>query len=147
MSARLSYDAARTGTASPDHRSGQRPDLAPGASNNPVTGDPRGWIDPSAFLRPQDGFLGNLGKNTIIGPDLANVDFSLVKRIEMLALGEAAQLDFRVEFFNLLNRTNFDLPSIERTAVFTRTSVREDLGRITSAGQSREIQLGLKLRF
>ncbi len=147
MSARLSYDAARTGTDSPDHRSGQRPDLAPGASNNPVTGDPRGWIDASAFLRPQDGFLGNLGKNTIIGPDLANVDFSLVKRIETPALGEKARLDFRVEFFNLFNRTNFDLPSIERTAVFTRTSVREDLGRITSAGQSREIQFGLKLRF
>ena len=78
---------------------------------------------------------------------MANVDFSLVKRIEMPALGEAARLDFRVEFFNLLTPTNFDLPSIERTAVFTRTSVREDLGRITSAGQSREIQLGLKLRF
>jgi hypothetical protein len=147
MSARLSYDAGRTGTRSPDHRSGQRPDLAPGASNNPVTGDPRRWINPSAFRRPEDGFLGNLGKNTIIGPDLANVDFSLVKRMKMSALGESGSLDFRVEFFNLFNRANFDLPTKERMAVFTRTSQREDVGRITSAGLSREIQFGLKLRF
>ena len=52
FSARLGYDAARTLTTRPDFRSGQRPDLAPGASPNPVTGDPNRWIDPSAFRRP-----------------------------------------------------------------------------------------------
>lgn len=147
FSARLGYDAARTLTTRADFRSGQRPDLAPGASPNPVTGDPNRWIDPSAFRRPQDGFLGNLGRNTIIGPDLASVDFSLVRRFRPAPLGEQGALELRLEFFNLLNRTNFNLPSPERMEIFGATSSREDVGRITSAGHAREIQLGLKLRF
>jgi hypothetical protein len=147
FSARLGYDAARTQTSTPDRQSGQRPDLVPGASNNPVTGDPRRWVDTRAFVRPQDGFLGNVGRNTIIGPDMSSVDFSVVKRTKVPALGEGAYLDFRAEFFNLFNRVNFDLPAAERMEIFTRTSAREDVGRITSAGKSREIQFGLKLRF
>jgi hypothetical protein len=143
----LSYDA--TGTKAHQLGTGfnQRPDLAPGASNNPVTGDVRGWIDPSAFLRPERGFLGNLGRNTIIGPDMANVDFSLVKRIQCQRLGEGASLDFRAEFFNLFNRANFDLPAQARLEIFNPTSTPEDFGRITSAAKSREIQFGVKLRF
>ncbi|HXG33638.1 MAG TPA: TonB-dependent receptor [Bryobacteraceae bacterium] len=144
FSARLGYDAARTKTTRPDFRSGQRPDLAPGASPNPVTKDPMRWVDLSAFRRPQEGFLGNLGRNTIIGPDLANVDFSLTRRV---TLREKAALDLRFEFFNLLNRTNFHLPSPERMEVFGAAGTREDVARITSAAPSREIQLGLKLRF
>jgi hypothetical protein len=147
FSARLGYDAAGTKTARPDFQSGQRPDLAPGASNNPVTGDPLRWIDPSAFRRPATGYLGNLGRNTIIGPDLANVDCSLVKRARLPGAGERASVDVRLEFFNLFNRTNFDLPSSQRMEIFTRTSSREDVGRITSAANSREIQLGLRFRF
>ncbi len=147
ITARLAYDAAGTTTGFPDHRSGQRPDLAPGASKNPTTGDPNRWVDISACRRPQAGFLGNLGRNTIIGPDRASVDFSLVKRVPVTRLSEGASLELRAEFFNLLNRTNFDPPSQERMEVFTRTSTREDVGRITSAGKSREIQFGLKLRF
>ena len=147
FSARLGYDAAGTKTARPDFQSGQRPDLAPGASNNPVTGDPLRWIDPSAFRRPPAGYLGNLGRNTIIGPDFANVDLSLVKRTRLPGFGDRAWLDLRFEFFNLLNRANFDLPSPQRMEVFNRTSSREDVGRITSAANSREIQLGLRLRF
>lgn len=143
----LDYDAARTQTAESGPGIGQRPDLVQGASNNPVTGDPNGWVDASAFSRPEPGFLGNLGRHTIDGPDLANVDFSLVKRVGISRLGEAASLDFRMEFFNLFNRTNFDLPDAERMAVFDEDGSREDFGRITSAGKSREIQLGLKLRF
>jgi len=147
MSAWVGYDAARTQTSESGPAMGQRPDLAPGASNNPVTGDPRGWVDPGAFRRPEPGFLGNLGRNTIIGPDLANVDFSVVKSIRVSKLGEGASLDFRFEFFNLFNRTNFDLPDPERMTVFDENSSREDFARITSAGRSREIQFGLKLRF
>ncbi|MCP5117369.1 MAG: hypothetical protein GY953_41625 [bacterium] len=147
MSARLGYDAARTQTSQSGPRSGQRPDLTPGASSNPATGDPQGWVDVSAFLRPKPGFHGNLGRNTIIGPDLSSVDFSLIKRTMLPKLGEGASLDFRVEFFNLFNRTNFDLPSAARMEVLDEDSTREDVGRITSAGKSREIQFGLKLRF
>ena len=145
--ARLGYDAARTMTTSDDAESGQRPDLIPGRGNNPVTGDPNGWVDVTAFSAPAPGFLGNLGRNTIIGPDLATVDFALVKRIKLPKLGESGSLDFRFEAFNLFNRTNFDLPTVDRMAIFDEDGLSEDAGRITSAGRGRELQFGLKLRF
>ncbi len=143
----LAYDAARTQSHVSASSMGQRPDLAPGASNNPVTGDPSRWVDVDAFRRPEPGFLGNLGRNTIRGPDLANADFSMVKRFRLSKLGEGGALDLRFEFFNLFNRTNFDLPTVERMETFTETSIREDFAQITSAAESREIQFGLKLRF
>jgi hypothetical protein len=143
---RLAYDAARTLTSTPDRQSGQRPDLFPGATIR-ITGDPAQWVDPSAFLRPQDGFLGNLGRNTVPGPGLASVDLSVARRFALSRAAEGRTVEFRAEFFNLLNHTNFDLPTAERTELFTRTGVREDFARITSARPSREIQLALKLRF
>ena len=113
-----------------------------------VTGDPLRWIDPAAFQRPPEGYLGNLGRGTITGPDLANLDVSLAKRLRLDRLGEQAVLDLRLECFNVLNHPNFDLPTADRMEVFTSpTSIREDVGRITGAKPSREIQLGLKLRF
>ena len=145
--ARLAYDAAGTQTSSNDEESGQRPNLLQGRSNNPVTGDPNGWVDVTAFSVPAPGYLGDLGRNTIIGPDLASVDFSLVKRMKLLRLSDSAEIDFRFEAFNLFNRTNFDLPTVERMAIFDEDGVSEDAGRITSAGPSRELQFGLKLRF
>jgi hypothetical protein len=146
-SAFLQYDAARTRTSEVDTAISQRPDLAPGWSTKSVTSDPRGWVSSSAFRRPEPGFLGNLGRNTIIGPDRFDVDFSAVKSMRLSELGRAVSLDLRFEFFNLFNRTNFDLPDTARMAVFTEDSIREDFARITSAGKSREIQFGLKLRF
>ena len=143
----LAYDAARTRTHMSGASIGQRPDLAPGASNNPVTGDPQRWVDVSAFSRPQPGFFGNLGRNTISGPDLATVDFSMTRQFRLARLGDGAAVDLRFEFFNLFNRANFDLPAVERMETFAETSVREDFARITSAGKSREVQFGLKLRF
>jgi hypothetical protein len=127
---------------------GQRPNLLPGASTNPVTGDPRRWVDPSAFIAPEPGYLGNLGRNTITGPGLASIDTSLMKRLPIRWLPERATLDLRFEFFNVLNHANFDLPAPERMeGIGPGGLVREDFARITSAGQAREIQLGLKLRF
>ena len=144
---RIDYDAAGTQDSGSPWRSGQRPDLAPGATNNPVTKDPRGWVDVSAFQRPEAGFLGNFGRGTIQGPDRAIVDFSLLKRTRVPKLGEGTSLDFRVEFFNLFNRSNFDLPDQRRMETFDEEGTREDVGRITSAAPGREIQFGLKLQF
>lgn len=93
------------------------------------------------------GFLGNLGRNTLLGPNYVNVDFSLVKDIEIPSLREGARLSLRFEFFNFLNTTNLDLPESQRMQVFNSTSIPEDVGRITSAASAREIQLGLKLIF
>ncbi len=147
FSATLSYDAARTLTGRPDRLGGQRPDLVPGASTDPVTGDPNRWFDPAAFQRPRDGFLGNLGRNTMTGPGFFQTDIFVARQFSVPGAGERLKLDFRVEAYNATNHTNFDLPAPARTQVFSRTSTPEDVGRITSAEPSREIQIGVKLLF
>jgi hypothetical protein len=112
---------------------GQRPDAVAGF-RNPVTGRPEQWVDPHAFARPQPGFLGNLGRNTITGPNLIDFDFSAVKRFPVPQLGGGdTSLDLRFEFFNLFNRPNFDLPERDRMGLFSTSSTLEDFARITSA--------------
>ena len=146
-SARMGYDAARTRTTSDDAESGQRPDLVAGRSNNPVTGDYNSWVDVTAFSTPEPGYLGNVDRNTIIGPSSATLDLALVKRMATPIFGEASSLDLRFEAFNAFNHTNFDLPSVDRMAIFDEDGVSEDAGRITSVGRARELQFGIKLRF
>jgi len=120
-----------------------RPDLRPGADKNPVLGGPDQYYDPSAFLLQPAGFYGNLGRNTLIAPGLANLDFNVLKQI---SLTERTRLDFRAEFFNLLNRANFGLP--DRNVFQSNGQVRGAAGRISdTTTTSRQIQFGLKLVF
>jgi hypothetical protein len=121
----------------------QRPDLASGSSNNPTLGGPDRYFDPTAFLLPQAGFYGNLGRNTLIGPGLFNVDLSVNKRFQ---LSEGVSLQFRTEMFNSVNHPNFAIPS-QRT-VFSSSGPVGSVGRITSTLTSaRQLQLGIKLVF
>ncbi|MGH9785748.1 MAG: carboxypeptidase regulatory-like domain-containing protein, partial [Terriglobia bacterium] len=124
----------------------QRPDLAPGADNNPVTGKVEKYFDDTAFVLPPSGTLGNLARNTITGPGMAQFDFSMKKRFQVT---ERIRLDFRSEFFNLFNRVNFDFPARAQTVVFQRGGARN-----STAGQirkttttSRQIQFSLRLDF
>ncbi|MBI3941040.1 MAG: TonB-dependent receptor [Acidobacteria bacterium] len=122
-----------------------RPDLAPGAGNNPIREDnPDQYYDPAVFVVPPPRTLGNLGRNTLRGPGYANLDLGLTKNTAVGRFSENLTLQFRAEFFNVLNRAHFALPS---TSLFTsRTARITTAGRITStSADSREIQLGLKL--
>src|SRR5262249_17306627 len=85
-----------------------RPTLKPGSSNNPILGDPSRYWDITAFELPPVNTRGNLGRNTLIGPKLVSVDFSLAKSFPM---GEGRALQFRTEVFNLPNHPNFAVPS------------------------------------
>lgn len=93
-------------------------------------------FDPSAFAAPQPLTFGNAGRNILAGPGRSAVDFALVRS---LRLGERATAEFRAEAFNLANRTNFDLPA--------RTFGLPAFGRSLSAGQARQVQLGLRFTF
>ena len=136
----LNFDRARQITRS--RGDGQRPDLLPGATKNPVLGGPDKYFDPNVFTLQEAGFFGNLGRNTVIGPGLANFDFSLNK---MTRIGESRSLQFRAEFFNFTNRANFSMPA---RAVFDARGRIGDAGRITSTNTTaRRIQFGLKLQF
>lgn len=136
----LDFDRARALPRSGG--AGQRPDLAPGASLNPVLGGPEQYFDPLAFTLPDEGFLGNVPRNTIIGPGYATWDSSLVKNIR---LGGGRRLQVRVEAFNLLNRANFGLPE---ATVFNASGRVANAGEITTTvGTARQIQLGAKFEF
>jgi carboxypeptidase family protein/TonB-dependent receptor-like protein len=122
----------------------ERPDLSPGKSNNPVLGGPDRYFDPTAFSLQPAGFYGNLGRNSVIGPGLATFDFSLIKNNPVR---EKMNVQFRAEFFNVLNRPNFSSPN---AIVFLNTSgvPSGDAGRISgTTTASRQIQFGLRIYF
>jgi hypothetical protein len=54
--------------------------------------------------------LGNADRNSIIGPNLFNVDFSVHKSWAVKKVSEAFNVQFRAEFFNVLNHANFQVP-------------------------------------
>ena len=126
----------------------QYPNLADGASNNPIDpGNFEQYYDPSAFALQPAGYLGNLGRNTLRSPGVATMDFSLAKMFDLQRVSDDFKIEFRAEFFNLLNRANFALPV--RTVFLSATSgPRADAGRITSTiTTARQIQFGLKMLF
>ena len=109
-----------------------------------IEGSPNQWFNPAAFIAPPSaaGFYGNVGRDEYPGPGLATWDFSVHKDT---AIRERATLQFRAEFFNILNRANFNTPN---AITFTPTGVSPTAGVITSTSTtSRQIQLGLKLRW
>jgi hypothetical protein len=151
--------ASRTRSGINGGRTGiDRPDLVAGRSNgNIILGGPDRYFDVSAFKLQPFGFLGTAGRNILRGPGFATVDFSLAKDSPLRILGESGKLEFRAEFFNILNRANFVSPGIgiggnSAAIIFAgRSDVESPLstaGRITStASTSRQIQLALKLLF
>jgi hypothetical protein len=124
----------------------RRPDLIPGGDNNPVLGGPDKYFDPSQFSPADPTRFGTLGRNTLIGPGYANVDFSIVKNFAISLISERARLSLRGEVFNLFNRANFSLPD---TQVFDGSGrPLATAGRITATtAPARQIQLGLRLEW
>ena len=162
---RTGFNRARNGdTQSPD-----RPNLRPGFSNSPASGTSAGctnsdgsvavapgtklgtpnlFFDPCAFSLEDPGTYGNLGRDTVIGPKLINVDLSLEKSFKPR---ESVSVQFRAESFNTLNHPSFGLPA---NSVFTSSSSPSAYKYIGSAGsitttttQGRTIQFGLKVIF
>ncbi len=125
-----------------DTRNPDRPSLSSSFSGPVVLGNPNEWFNPSAFVLPPAGTFGNLGRGVYSGPSLAEVDASLFKTTP---LGEKANLQFRAEFFNVLNHVNFGSPN---ATVFSAGTYSPSAGLITTtATTSRQIQFGLKLVF
>jgi hypothetical protein len=116
-----------------------RPNLRPGADNNPTGGGPDRYFDVSSFEPQTRGFYGNLGRNTLIGPGLRNFDLALVKNI---SFGEQRNLEFRSEFFNLTNTPHFRPPfaQIDRGGAGVISQTLPGL-------PGRQIQFGLKFTF
>ncbi len=124
-----------------------RPSMVPGRSHaDAINGVADRWFDPSAFVLQPAGMLGNLGRGALIGPNLRNFDFVVLKNTR---LNERVSLQFRCEMFNLFNRANFGIPSL---LAFTGAADGEapvgSLGRIRSTvTASRQVQFGLRLIY
>ena len=86
----LGFDRARALPRSGG--AGQWPDLVSGCSSNPVLGDPNQWFDVNCFALPAAGTIGNLGRNTVIGPGYATLDAALFKNV---GLGGSRRLQLR----------------------------------------------------
>ena len=64
----------------------QRPELKPGASNNPVLSDgrdPNAYYDVNAFTLAPRGFFGDVARNTLISPGQATFDFGVAKNFTL----------------------------------------------------------------
>jgi hypothetical protein len=124
------------------------PNRVPGC--NPIQGGINYVNDACFVVAPVTNgglVLGNNGRNSLYGPRLVNVDFSVFKNTHVT---ERFNVQFRAEFFNVLNHANFQAPVDNNT--FTSASLID--GTVSGAGQidstttpSRQIQLGLKLIF
>ncbi len=82
--------------------------------------------------------FGNLGRNRVYGFPLYQTDLSIQKNFK-LPMNEVSRLNFRAEFFNLFNKTNFNAPQVDRR--------NGAFGRVTSTFDPRLIQLALKFTF
>ncbi|MBS1824383.1 MAG: TonB-dependent receptor [Acidobacteria bacterium] len=97
------------------------------------------WFDTSQFTLPASFSLGNVGRTLpdVRGPSIVNTDLSLIKNTK---LKEGVSLQFRLEYFNLFNRANLDLPNTGFGS--------GQFGKITATvGLPRVGQMALKLNF
>ncbi len=96
------------------------------------------WLDPTKVLLPTDVSrpFGNAGRNAVKGPSLHQFNLGLHKDF---SITETHKIEFRVEAFNLLNKTNFASPNANRSS--------NAFGTITSAQAAREIQFALRYAF
>jgi hypothetical protein len=161
LTARVGSNISQNG----DRWSPDRPNLNPGFSNDPTHGvtagctlggvkipagqplrTPDRWYDPCAFSPPAPGTFGNLGRNTVTGPGLSNVDASLNK---VFKPRERINVQFRAEVFNLFDQAHFYEPIFN---VFGGGGTKYSgsagsISQLISSPGGRLIQLGLKVSF
>jgi hypothetical protein len=77
------------------------------AAVQPSSGPPVAAVFPQCF-----NLQGNVGRNTLVGPGLTNLDFSVVKNNYIRKISESFNVQFRAELFNILNHANFNVPSL-----------------------------------
>jgi hypothetical protein len=113
------------------------------------------WFNPNMFTLPTPGNLPNVPRGFLTGPGLVNWDLSFNKDTKLGFLGEAGNLQFRAEIFNLLNHANL----VPNTA--TGNGIYNSCGKIGNdpvngcigagaffvARDGRDVQLALKVNF
>jgi Carboxypeptidase regulatory-like domain/TonB dependent receptor len=131
----------------------------PGCQSLVNPGQPNNYVKLQCFSAPVETIqtstgpqqqiirLGNGGRNELSGPGLSNLDFSLVKNSKLAGL-ESGSIQFRAEFFNILNKSNFASP-LDNNTIFNQDGSAADGAGVVDQTQttSRQIQFGLKILF
>jgi hypothetical protein len=94
------------------------------------------WFNTAAFAQPAPGHFGTIGRNTLRGPGIDNLDLALFKNFDLI---RGSRLQFRFESFNAFNHTQFNSPVVN--------VADKNFGRVLSARPGRINQVGLKLLF
>ena len=149
----LAYNPTLNG----DTRNPVRPNWNPNFTGTPYPHKVGQYFNPNAFLPPTVTFssptcgtsttcgtYGNVKRDSLVGPGLTNVDLSASKNTR---IREGVSLQFRAEFFNVLNHSNFLTPN---PVVYTSATsgISPTAGVISATSTtSRQVQFGAKLQF
>lgn len=113
------------------------PDRPNQSRPNPVIGKVNEYFDKTAFTTPDAGHIGTASRTPVIGPKFVQFDASVAK---VFRFTESKSLQFRSDFFNIANHSNFGLPNSNLSS--------PQVGVIsTTVGKAREIQFSLKFAF
>ena len=145
-------------------RNVRRPDLISGV--NPFLNKDRTIINPAAFAIPKPGTFGNLERNLLHGPSFFQQDLIVAKKF---VITESTNIEFRSEFFNIFNVTNFANPPAQLPSTFLATGsavtlqpgqpftaalagsafgvVNRTVERAVGLGTNRQVQFALRLNF
>jgi hypothetical protein len=100
------------------------------------------FFDTSAFARVTEVRFGNVGRNTMRGPGVVNLDLSLFRTFK---LNDTFNLQFRAEAFNVSNTPHFANPDSDANS--------SDFGKVletnadAALGRSRQFRFGFRLTF
>ncbi len=140
FSPQLGYNPTGNG----DTRNPVRPDWNLTFSGPLYPRTPAHYFNAGAFLPPATGTYGNVSRDALTGPGLSELDFSVAKNSHVT---ERMQVQFRAEFFNVLNHTNFLTPN-EVVYTSATSGISPTAGLVTATSTtSRQIQFGAKLQF
>lgn len=140
FSPQLGYNPTGNG----DTRNPVRPNWNPAFHGQLYPRTASQYFNPLAFLQPAIGTYGDVSRDSLTGPGLSELDFSAAKSSN---LTEHLRLQFRAEFFNIVNHTNFLTPNeVVYTSATSGASPTAGLVTATST-TSRQVQFGAKLLF
>jgi hypothetical protein len=117
----------------------------PNLIGNPHLSHPtiQNWYNVAAFAQPVPGTFGDEGRNTLVGPDLSEVDFSLGKNF---ALKEGIGLQFRIDGYNIFNHPSFAIPNTGVAFASDGTPTSSSTITSTTIGP-RAFQLNARISF
>jgi hypothetical protein len=127
------------------------PVSSPGCSSTVNPGNPSDYIKDQCFIFPTPHLITNIvGRNTLTGPGLVNLDAALFKNNYVRFLSERVNVQFRIESFNAMNHTNFAAPISANSSspvIFDSTGHSVPSAGVLTATQipSREFQFGVKV--